>query len=461
MAGFACGLHEPRDLSEWGSALCIPSASKPERPPRSTWPRPHLSLFPRRGDRPSARPWIQEGPGSTGVKHVSQLTCQECGSCFKIHSPRQHPAAREGFSRPPWSGVCPADARWVRTGKDPGPPGGEVVIPSGDAREKARVGLLSRGAVKCSRGPVPGRSLDELFDQDGSRGHPTPTSCPLQPGSALPGVCMAFGPAGAKSQGGRGPRLRAPHHKEGRCVPKARAASVSRMRVWKFWLASFCLVFTSTGLSVTHNVVLLPGAQEHDPVLHTHTSVLLQILFPSGSRWGAEERSPRRTAGPGYSQRVVWRCQSLALFLTCVFIALKRRAGETALRQGSHADATPRPPATVNGKASGWPRVGVGGLFCSLPEMLRSFSPSNDTTCQEELPGRARITVVISAPGSAPPRPAPRTQGSAGGLRRRPQLPVSRHPLYRVSFLGVPVLRFTHLKDPPRPSSSKHKQHVH
>jgi hypothetical protein len=51
--------------------------------------------------------WIQELPFSTNVKHVSQLTCQECGSCFKIHNLRQHTAAKRGNLHVAWILVYP------------------------------------------------------------------------------------------------------------------------------------------------------------------------------------------------------------------------------------------------------------------------------------------------------------------------------------------------------------------
>lgn len=65
------------------------------------------------------RSWIRERPFSTNVKHDSLLTCQECGSRFKIHSLSRQP--KEGISTQPEFWCLPCG--WtvcIQTGKEPG-----------------------------------------------------------------------------------------------------------------------------------------------------------------------------------------------------------------------------------------------------------------------------------------------------------------------------------------------------
>lgn len=118
---------EERDLSKPGVGL-LHSISVQERAEQTL-----QHLAPRRAIiRPAPQerrqtqrqgPWIRERLFSTNVKHVSQLTCQECGSCFKIHSLRQlHEQPKERISIEPAFWYIPY--RWtvcIRTGKEPSP----------------------------------------------------------------------------------------------------------------------------------------------------------------------------------------------------------------------------------------------------------------------------------------------------------------------------------------------------
>lgn len=124
-------------------------------------------------------PWIQERLFSTNVKHVSQLTCQECGSCFKIHSLRQlHEQPKERISIEPAFWYIPY--RWtvcIRTGKEPSPwpqtkSSGLLQKEMKEIKQLFQICLcFPWGFVKCSGGRFSGQSLDELLDQDGSQGN--------------------------------------------------------------------------------------------------------------------------------------------------------------------------------------------------------------------------------------------------------------------------------------------------
>lgn len=57
--------------------------------------------------------WIQEWPFSTNVKHISQLTCQECGSCFKTQPERARSSQKRESPFRLHSSISPTDRQCV------------------------------------------------------------------------------------------------------------------------------------------------------------------------------------------------------------------------------------------------------------------------------------------------------------------------------------------------------------